>query len=130
MSPKCGKLSGNWEGFGIEQNLDVSGNVSETKLRLVKQIVKVAKDTYKVTDTYYYEDNTINYGPVTYLIGTGGNKKNFMNEDDSGMGINFTKVDGTCMNFRYNANGLPIDELNPYPSLDGTYELKKIPTPM
>ena len=123
----CVKLSGYWIGTGIEYGIDVSGNIQKTELKLVKQIQKISDDVYKVDETYYNINGTINYGPVTYLISTGDDKKDFITSDSRGMGVDFYNVVDNTMIYRYNINGITISEDEQYSSLNGTFKLKKVP---
>lgn len=123
----CVKLSGYWIGTGIEYGIDVSGNIQKTELKLVKQIQKISDDVYKVDETYYNINGTINYGPVTYLISTGDDKKDFITSDSRGMGVDFYNVVDNTMIYRYNINGITISIDEQYSSLNGTFKLKKVP---
>lgn len=123
----CVKLSGYWIGTGIEYGIDVSGNIQKTELKLVKQIQKISDDVYKVDETYYNMNGTINYGPVTYLISTGDDKKDFITSDSRGMGVDFYNVVDNTMIYRYNINGITIGNGERYSSLNGTFKLKKVP---
>jgi len=114
-------------GTGIEYEIDVSGNIQKTELKLVKQIQKISGDVYKVDETYYFMNSTINYGPVSYLISTGDDKKDFITSDSYGIGVDFYNVDDSTMIYRYNINGITISEDEPYSSLNGTFKLKKVP---
>jgi hypothetical protein len=123
----CVKLSGYWIGTGIEYGIDVNGNIQKTELKLFKQIQKISDDVYKVDETYYNMNGTINYGPITYLISTGDDKKDFITSDSRGMGLDFYNVVDNTMIYRYNINGITIGVDEPYSSLNGTYKLKKVP---
>lgn len=114
-------------GTGFEYGMDVSGNVQKTELKLVKQIQKISCDVYKVDETYYNMNGTINYGLVTYLISVGNDKKEFITSDSTGMCIDFYNVDDSLMTYRYSINGLTINGSNPYSSQSGTFKLKKVP---
>lgn len=122
----CVKLTGYWMGTGIEYGIDVSGNIKKTELKLVKQIQKISDDVYKVDETYYSMNGTINYGPISYLISTGDDKKDFITSDSRGMGIDFYNVDNSTMIYRYNINGITISVDEPYSSLNATFKLKKV----
>jgi hypothetical protein len=104
------KIVGFWEGVGKE--LQLTDNITKTiKLKLIKEIRNsVEPDAYVVTDTYYYEDGSINYGPATYLIHT-DNKKEFIcpDEDTSGNGLMRYELDNTQMKFAYILNGISGD---------------------
>lgn len=123
----CVKLSGYWIGTGIEYGIDVSGNIQKTELKLVKQIQKISDDVYKVDETYYNMNGAINYGPITYLISTGDDKKDFITSDSRGMGVDFYNVVDNTMIYRYNINGITISIDEQYSSLNGTFKLKKVP---
>ena len=123
----CVKLSGYWIGTGIEYGIDVSGNIQKIELKLVKQIQKISDDVYKVDETYYNMNSSINYGPVTYLISTGDDKKDFITSDSIPMGIDFYNVVDNTMIYRYNINGITISIDEQYSSLNGTFKLKKVP---
>jgi hypothetical protein len=117
--------SGNWEGEGKEVRLvRVSNAVESGKLKITKSIKKYQGNVYKVTDTYYFPDGSINYGPINYLIDTNGNN-NFICSDDYGSGIDTYLFSNKQMTFSYNINGASevIDPV--YGSLNGTYDLVK-----
>jgi hypothetical protein len=117
--------SGNWEGEGKEVRLSRVSNAAESiKLKLTKLIKKYQGTVYKVTDTYYYTDGSINYGPVNYLIDTNGNN-NFICSDDSGSGIDTYLFNNKQMTFTYDLNGIPEDFDPLFKSLNGTYNLVK-----
>lgn len=126
MSSTHIKLEGQWVGYGTETELDANNTIQKTDLKLIKNIEKVSKNTYKVTETYYYMNETINYGPVNYIISTGCKDEKFICSDSLGMGIDFYNVNGKYMIYRYNINGIPISQSQPYSSLDGNFKLKKI----
>lgn len=113
-------------GMGIEYQIDSSGNIQKNELKLVKQIQKISDDVYKVDETYYTTNGLIDYGPVSYLISTCNDKKNFISSDPYGAGIDFYDVDGSTMIYRYNINGITPSITEPYSSLNGTFKLKKI----
>ena len=104
------EIVGFWEGVGKE--LQLTDNITKTiKLKLIKEIRNsVEPDAYVVTDTYYYEDGSINYGPATYLINT-DNKKEFIcpDEDTSGSGIMRYELYNTKIRFAYILNGISGD---------------------
>lgn len=130
MSSKsnCVKLTGYWMGTGIEYGIDVSGNIQKTELKLIKQIQKISDDVYKVDETYYLMDGTVDYVSEPFLISTGTDKKNFITSATYGPGIDFYTVNESTMIYRYNINGVTISgDDYPYSSLNGTFKLKKIP---
>jgi len=117
--------SGNWEGEGKEIRLvRVSNAVESGKLKITKSIKKYQGNVYKVTDTYYFPDGSINYGPINYLIDTNGNN-NFICSDDYGSGIDTYLFSNKQMTFSYNINGASeiVDPV--YSSLNGAYNLVK-----
>lgn len=122
------QLEGQWLGYGTEVQLDTNNNVKKIELKLIKNIVKISCNVYKVTETYYFKNGLINDGPVTYLLSTDGNNENFIISDFSGIGIDYYNVKGKHMLFRYNINGLMANQ-TPNPqnlnSLDGNFKLKR-----
>jgi hypothetical protein len=101
--------TGYWEGSGIEFDLlRDSNSIVEVKLKLTKLITKYQSNVYLVTDTYYYEDGSINYGPANYVINTNGNNT-LLTPDDTGAGIDTWVFNSEQMTFTYDVNGLPIE---------------------
>jgi hypothetical protein len=125
MPSKCVKLSGCWIGIGTEIEVDSSGNITSRELKLVKQIQKINENVYRVSEIYYFLNGAINYSSPNYLISIGKNKNDFISSDSFGPGIDFYDVEKKSMVYRYNLNGLTIDDTNPYSSLNGTFKLKK-----
>jgi hypothetical protein len=101
--------TGYWEGSGIEFDLlRDSNSIVEVKLKLTKLITKYQSNVYVVTDTYYYEDGSINYGPANYVINTNGNNT-LLTPDDTGAGIDTWLFNSEQMTFTYDVNCLPIE---------------------
>ena len=117
--------SGSWEGEGKEFRLARSSNVVESgKLKLTKLVKKYQGNVYKVTDTYYFPDGSVNYGPANYLINTNGTN-NFICSDDSGSGIDNYLFNNKQMTFTYDLNGIPEDVDPLFQSLNAVYNLVK-----
>ena len=117
--------SGSWEGEGKETRLVRSSNTVESgKLKLTKLVKKYQGNVYKVTDTYYFPDGSVNYGPVSYLINTSGTN-NFICSDDSGSGIDTYLFNNKQMTFTYDLNGIPEDVDPLFQSLNAVYNLVK-----
>jgi len=119
--------SGNWEGEGKEIRLKRGSTTAVTdsgKLKITKVIKKYQGNVYVVTDTYYFPDGSINYGPINYLIDTNGSNS-FICADDYGSGIDTYLFSSKQMTFSYNINGASeiVDPV--YSSLNGTYNLVK-----
>jgi hypothetical protein len=117
-------LVGRWIGEGIETELDINSVVSITPLKVVLEFKRINDDCYKFIQTFFFLDGSINYGPVSSLVNTNGQNK-FIFADSFGIGIDSIEYDSINMDFLYNINGAIPDNIQPYISLNGVYNLKK-----
>jgi hypothetical protein len=117
--------TGYWEGSGIEFDLLRDSNtIVEVALKLTKLITKYQSNVYLVTDTYYYEDGSINYGPANYVINTDGSNT-LLTPDDTGAGIDSWLFNSEQMTFSYEVNGLPVETDPKNKAYTATYNLVK-----
>ena len=117
--------TGYWEGTGTEFDLLRDTNtIVQLTLKLTKLISKYQENIYLVTDTYCYEDGSINYGPSNYLIDTNGNN-NLSTPDDTGAGIDTWIFNSERMTFAYNVNGLTEEADPKNKSYTASYNLVK-----
>jgi hypothetical protein len=117
--------TGNWEGLGVQYGLvRNSSAVEQIILKLVKVVNKYEENIYVVTDTYYYEDGTINYGPTNSLISTNG-ANNLTTADDTGSGIDTYLFSNDKMTFTYDANSISETVDPTYKAIIGIYNLVK-----
>ena len=117
-------LAGTWVGEGIETTLDINNIVGIELLKIVLKIERINNNCYKITQTYFFFDGSVNYGPIDNLVDTNG-KNEFIFGDSFGIGIDEITFDPENMVYTYNINGATPDSTQPYVCLNGVYNLKK-----
>lgn len=94
------KITGTYSGTGYEY--DLSGNKIKYKVSLTAS--KIKEDKYKFTIIYKDLTNQKNPEIIENIIVI-VDKSKFIAEDATGNGINYFKLSGSKLIFKYNING-------------------------